>query len=57
MKFEKITGGSLNTEKEVFEKFPWLETAIFFEAIVNIKGKFLVWEHGTWEHGRNNQPA
>jgi hypothetical protein len=46
-----ITGGKDNTPKEVYAKFPWLETANITNACVDISNRHLVWKGGIWEGG------
>src|SRR3990167_6110188 len=48
MKFKNIKGG---TEKDAYNKFPWLERATFENADIDITNDYLIWEDGFWEGG------
>ena len=48
MKFKNIKGG---TEKDAYNKFPWLERATFENADIDITKNYLVWKDGIWEGG------
>ena len=48
MKFKNIKGG---TEKDAYDKFPWLEKAAFENADIDITNDYLVWEGGVWRDG------
>jgi hypothetical protein len=47
-KYDRIIGGS---PKNAEEKFPWLKTATFHSAIINITADELQWRFGVWEDG------
>ena len=48
MKFKNIKGG---TEKDAYNKFPWLKEAVFENADIDITKNYLVWKDGIWEGG------
>jgi len=48
MKFKNIKGG---TEKDAYDKFPWLKKAAFENADIDITNDYLVWEGGVWRDG------
>jgi len=48
MKFKNIIGGS---EKDAYNKFPWLRKAKIIDATIDITEDYLIWEDGVWKGG------
>jgi len=46
--YKQVIGGSI---EDAEKKFPWLKEAVFSSAVIDIAGKYLIWEGGTWKSG------